>query len=491
MTRGEAIGTAFAMACAVGLAAQAGRPQFSPMFSKEEFAARRARIYEAIGDRALALVQGAPAVHSSTIFRQSNEFFYVSGVTVPHAYLLLDGAAKRATLYLPALDERRALTEGDLWSPRDAMEITRQSGIDEVRPLDQLTKDLEARAAKAPTVYTPHQPAEGDSESRDGARRRNNDAAADPWDGRPTRESRLIETLEARLPGVEVKDLSPMLDEMRATKSPAEMAVIERATRIGGEAILEAMRSTEPGVREQEIDALSRFIFVRHGAQGEAYRAIVASGPSAWNAHHRAGDRVMPAGELAIMDYCPDVSYYRCDVTRMWPVDGRFTAWQRELYGFYLGIYEAILYTIKPNVTGQQVLQEAVGKMDQLLAATRFSKPEYAKAAQAFVDGYRRQAGRPNAGLGHGVGMSTHDMGGGSGLLRPGLVFTIEPQFRVPEEQIYIRLEDMIVMTSTGARIISDWIPRDIAGVEKMMEKPGLLQQYPALTFSPPPGGRF
>jgi Xaa-Pro aminopeptidase len=278
---------------------------------------------------------------------------------------------------------------------------------------------------------------------------------------------------------------------MRAVKSPAEIAVIERATRIGGEAILEAMRSTEPGVKEQELDALSRFIFVRHGAQGEAYRAIVASGPSAWNAHHRAGDRVMPAGELAIMDYCPDVSYYRCDVTRMWPVNGRFNAWQRELYGFYLGIYEAILYTIKPSVTGQQVLQEAVGKMDKVLAATSFSKPEYAKAAQSFVDAYRRQAERPNAGLGHGVGMSTHDMGGGSGLLRPGMVFTIEPQFRVPEEQIYIRLEDMIVMTATGARIISDWIPRDIAGVERVMEKPGLLQQYPALTFTAPPGGRF
>ena len=217
------------------------------------------------------------------------------------------------------------------------------------------------------------------------------------------------------------------------------------------------------------------------GAQGEAYRAIVASGPTAWNAHHRAADRPLPDGELVIMDYCPDISYYRCDVTRMWPVNGRFNAWQRELYEFYLGIYEAILYAIKPGITGQAALQHAVETMDRILAETTFSKPEYQKAARAFVDGYRRSAQRPDVGLGHAVGMSTHDLGGGSGMLKPGLVFTIEPQFRVPEEQIYIRLEDMIVITSSGVRILSDWLPRDIAGVEKVMAQQGLLQQYPRM----------
>jgi Xaa-Pro aminopeptidase len=480
------IAAAFLAGCALlglELGAQAGRPQFSTVFPREEFAARRGRIYDAIGSSSVALLQGAPSVHSSTIFRQSNEFFYVTGVTVPQAYLLLDGASRRATLYLPKRDERRALTEGDLWTPEEASVVVAATGIEEVKPIEQLTDDLKARAAKATAIFTPFRPAEGDSESRDGATRRNNDAAADPWDGRPTRESRFVDAIKSRAPGVEVKDLSPALDVMRASKSPAEIAVIERATRIGGEAILEAMRSTEPGVMESEIDAIARFIFVRHGAQGEAYRAIVASGPTAWNAHHRAAERPLPAGELVLMDYCPDVSYYRCDVTRMWPVDGAFNPWQRELYGFYLGIYEAILASIRPNITGQTALQEAVTKMEAILAATTFSKPTYEKAARAFVDQYRRSSERQNAGLGHAVGMSTHDFGGGSGLLKPGMVFTIEPQFRVPEEQIYIRLEDMIVITETGRVIQSDWLPRDMAGVERVMKEPGLLQQYPRIDF--------
>ena len=273
--------------------------------------------------------------------------------------------------------------------------------------------------------------------------------------------------------------MSPILNTMREIKSPAEIALITRASRIGGEAILEAMRSTAPGLAEAEIDALAQFIFVRHGAQGEAYRDIVASGPAAMNAHHRAGERVMQSGELVLMDYCPDLGYYRCDITRQWPVNGRFTADQRDLYGFYLGVYEAVLANIKPGLTSQQVLQNALPTMDRVLASARFSKPLYANAAKAFVDRYRASAapgGRGN--LGHAVGMATHDFGGGSGVMRPGLVFTIEPEFRIPEENIFIRLEDMIVITPTKAEILSDFVPRSIAAVEKTIAEPGLLQRY-------------
>src|SRR5215203_4980172 len=381
--------------------AQAGR-SFTTDFTRQEFAARRATVYDAIGRDAVALMQGLPSVHSSAVFRQSNEFYYITGVVAPQALVLLDGAARRTILYLPKQDARRAAVEGDVLSSDDAVKTADITGADEVKPTDQLLADLTARGAKV--VYVPYAPAEGASESPDGARRRTLDAAADPWDGRISRENHLRDLLKTRAPA---------------------------------------------------LDAVGQFIFIRHGAQGEAYRAIVASGPVATNPHHRAGPKVMVDGELVLMDYCPDLGYYRCDITRQWPVNGKFTPVQRELYGFYLGVYEAVLYSIKPNITAQDVVKAALPTMDTILSTTKFSKQIYENAARQYVERYRRMAnpdtaaanrGR-GANLGHAVGMATHDFGGGSDLMRPGLVFTIEPEFRVPEEDIYIRLEDMIVIT--------------------------------------------
>ena len=284
---------------------RAGRA-FTTNFTLAEFAARRARVYDAIGPQGLALIQGLPSVHSSAIFRQSNEFYYLSGVVTPQAILLMDGTTRRSILYLPKQNVSRAAVEGDLLSSDDPAATARITGVDEVRSPEQLEADLKASAG-ATTMYVPFAPTEGASESPDGARRRTADAAADPWDRRISREAHLKALLAARAPRLEIKDLSPILNAMREIKSAAEIALITRATKIGGEAIIESMRSTVPGLAEYEIDALAQFIFVRHGAQGEAYRAIVASGPAAMNAHHRAGEKIMTAGELVLMDYCPDL----------------------------------------------------------------------------------------------------------------------------------------------------------------------------------------
>jgi Xaa-Pro aminopeptidase len=148
------------------------------------------------------------------------------------------------------------------------------------------------------------------------------------------------------------------------------------------------------------------------------------------------------------------------------------------LYGFYLGVYEAILYSIKGGLTAAQVNENALAKIEQLLANAKFSKPIYTEAATRYVNSFRAMAKSGRGGLGHAVGMATHDFGSGSGLLRPGMVFTIEPQFVIAQEQIYIRLEDMIVITEGGATILSDFVPRSIAAVEKAVAEPGLLQQY-------------
>ena len=242
---------------------------------------------------------------------------------------------------------------------------------------------------------------------------------------------------------------------------------------------MEAMRSAAPGVYEHELDAMAKYVFFRNGAQGEAYYSLIASAGNAWYPHYNAGKRQMRDGDFLLMDFAPDVGYYMSDVTRMMPINGTFSPWQRELYGFYVAAYRTVLDAIRPGVTAQVIIQDAVKKMDGVLAASKFSKPAYEAAARRFVEGYRREAGDPRAGLGHWVGMATHDVGVHDGPLREGMVFTIEPALRVPEEQIYIRLEDLVVITATGKEVVSDFVPYEIGAIERLMKEEGMLQRYP------------
>lgn len=477
--RARAVWFVVILAVALGSTATAQDvPLFTPDFTPEEFAARRAGVMDAIGKDGVALVQGAGLQEAYARFRQSNEFYYLCGVEVPNAYLLIDGASRRTTLYLPHRNERRERSEGKLLSAEDADLAVKLTGVDAVAGLDLLGEHLARYGGSGATraIHTPLAPAEGLSVSRSGPLQAVGQAAADPFDGRPSREGALVRSLRERFPWLEIKNLTPTLDAARLIKSPGEIVLIKRATRLACLAILEAMRSTEPGLFEHELDGVSRFVFYRHGAQGEAYYSLVASGENAWYPHYAAGKRRMRGGEMLLMDHAPDVGYYMSDITRMWPVNGCFSPEQRQLYGFYLATYRAILKAIRPGVTKQAVMEEAASEMDRILAASRFSKPAHAQAAKAFVEAYHESAKR--GGLGHWVGMSTHDVGQ-DGVLRPGMVFTIEPQFRVPEEKGYWRLEDLIVIGETKAEVVSDWLPMDVEAIEAVMREPGILQRYP------------
>jgi Xaa-Pro aminopeptidase len=463
------------------LLAQVGFPLYSTDFPPEEFAKRRAAVYDAIGTKAVAILQGAPTPEGYARFRQSNDFYYLSGVEVPNAYLLLDPVERKTTLYLPHRNERRELGEGKVLSVEDLEEVGKSSGLDAVFGPELLGEHL-ARILqrRVPlTVYTPLFPPEGTAESRDLALRRVAELGSDPWDGRPSRAGNFVRRLQDRFPNLAAVDLSPILDRMRLIKSPREIAMIGRATKLSGLALLEGMRSTRPGQYERELDGLAKLIYYRNGAQGDAYYSLIASGQNAWWPHYNAGKRKMEDGDFLLMDYAPDVGYYMSDVTRMWPVNGTFAPWQRELYGFYLACYEAILKAIRPGVDAATVMKEASKEMERALGAAKFSKDTYRKGAETFVKEYRDSAGKPDASLGHWVGMATHDDGPHSGPLKPGMVFTIEPALRVPEEKIYVRLEDLVVITDKGRDVLSDFVPRDIAGVEKVMKEEGLLERYP------------
>lgn len=441
----------------------------------EEYLARRERVYEAIGPDALAIVQGAPAPHGFYPFRQSNEFYYLCGVEAPHAYLLLNGRTRQTMLYLPHRDAHRAANEGEGFSAEDADAVKRRSGVDTVAGPERLAADLAAILWRgpAPALYTPLAPAEETAATRDMLFTAAAQAASDPWDGAEAREARFVRALTARFPRLEVRDLSPILDRLRLIKSPAEVALLRRAARLCVRGIMEAMRSTTPGVMEYQLAAAARFVFASGGAQGDGYQPIVASGANAWYGHYSANNCVLRAGDLVLMDYAPDYRYYTSDIGRMWPVDGTYRPWQRELYGFMVEYHMRLLARIRPRVTAAAILEEAAREMEDVIARTAFSKPIYEQAARRAL----AFAGH----LSHPVGMSVHDVGDyRSDVLAPGLVIAVDPMIWVPQERLYVRVEDTVVVTEDGIENLTGFVPRAPDEIERLMREPGLLQQIAA-----------
>ena len=326
LPRRSILGLALLFASAIGLA-QEGFSPFTTDFPPEEFAARRAKVYDAIGDKAFAVIQGAPSTTGYTRFRQSNDFYYLCGIEVPRAYLLLDGQARKATLFLPHRDDGRERGEGRMLSAEDGDEVKKLSGVDAVYGTDLLAEQMVNRYHRRGLriLFTTLAPAEGASMSRDLALRSIAEVGSDPFDGMPSREGRFVELVRERFPVFEIRDLSPTLDDLRLIKSPRELAMLRNATKLAGLAILEGMRSTRPGQYEHELDAVGKFVFWRNGAQGDAYFSLIASGHNAWWPHYNAGKRKMEDGDFLLMDYAPDYGYYEADVTRMFPVNGKFS----------------------------------------------------------------------------------------------------------------------------------------------------------------------
>ncbi|MDZ7645680.1 MAG: M24 family metallopeptidase [Cytophagales bacterium] len=250
-------------------------------------------------------------------------------------------------------------------------------------------------------------------------------------------------------------------------KSPKEIELIRKATQIAGLGIIEAMRSTQPGVYEYQLDAAAKYIFHLHGARGDGYASIIGGGTNAYMGHYFHKTDVLKDGDLVLMDYAPDYHYYTSDVTRIWPVNGKFTSEQKELYNFIVAYRDALFRYIKPGATSNEVLDKASADMKQYLTGKKFVKPAHLKAVE---DGLKFRGH-----FQHPVGMAVHDVGRVHGIpLQPGMVFTIDPMIWIHEEKLYIRIEDMALVTDDGAENLSAFVPSKIEDVEATIKEKGI-----------------
>ena len=443
---------------------------FQSDFAAEELKGRREALCDLIGE-AVAVIAGADSPGGLLAFRQYNDFYYFCGVEVPHAYLLVDGRSRTTTLFLPReslidRDHDGAVLSAD--HPDAAVEAT---GVDRVRGLE----DLEPAVRRAAVVYTYLHEGEGPSATPGsivGAYRK---AVADPWDGRLNRGGHFVALLRSRSPAVEIRDLEPTVKAMRLVKSPKEIELCRKAGQMTALGLCDAMRATHPGVMEYQLDAILRYHYIAAGARGTGYHAIVAGGVNAWHGHYNLNSGVLIDGELVLVDCGPDYRYYTSDITRIWPVNGTYSPAQRALYGFVTEYHKTLLAGIRPGRTCEEIETEAVEIMRDRVGEFDFASPVHAAGAD-WMFGFRGNH------LSHSVGMCVHDGGGHKAEpLKPGVVFSVDPQMRIPEERLYVRVEDTVVVTEDGVEVLTKDVPLDLDAIEAMMKEDGILQGFPPL----------
>jgi Xaa-Pro aminopeptidase len=411
-------------------------------YGPEEFAARRQRLAGVLEGGTLVMF-GAASSAPGLRFRQDNDFFYLTGNESLNAALVMDGATGEAYLFLPKLSAGEIRYEGPNWL--EDPDATRTYGFTSIQPLQALHEFLAQRplareggVSGADTIWTRLSERDTVNSGRTDTALNTTRRLANPFAQHPTEDALRVAALRERFPSSVMQDVTPHLDRLRLIKTPREIEILRYNGRISAEAIRRAIEATAPGRFEYELEAEATHWILKHGMQSAAYPAIVGSGPMGNRWHYEENGRSMNAGDLVVMDYAGSLDYLTMDITRTWPVSGRFTDAQLTAYQTTLDAQKAIIAAIRPGVTRATV---------RAIAEDIFRK-------QGFDPRY--------AYVGHYVGLSVHDVGDWSIPFEAGMVMAIEPIIDIPEQQLHIRVEDTILVTPNGAEILSTGLPKEV-----------------------------
>ena len=416
-------------------------------FTPDDFAARRNKVMEKIGDGILVL-QGAEMTEAYIKFRQDNNFYYLTGVEVPDAVLIIDGKKKESYLLVPDYISNDIKTEA-LIKPGEKDAAVYK--FNRIMSKTIFTNMLQRYADSRQPFFLQQSPQEMAEMSRDRCMMIRTSRVNDPWDGRISKEINFYNKIKERFPATTVNDITPILDDMRWVKDKKEIAVLRECGRIGCLGINEAIKVTRPGIYEYQTVAACDFIYDDMGSAGPAYFAIAASGERGLIWHYNANNHLLEAGTVLLIDYAPELNYYVTDITRTWPVHGEFSGEQLKFYNCVKEARDEIIKAMKPGVTYSDL---------QKVGETVYKKNGLGK----YWFGY----------VGHFVGMAVHDVGPYDKPFVEGVVFNVEPILEDKDKKIHIRLEDTIVITATGAENLTPQSPVEPADIYKLMKEKGV-----------------
>jgi len=414
-------------------------------YSKEEIIRRRNALMEQVKEGMIILfgeVFSQPGAH----LRQDNDFYYYSGIEDMNAILVMTPKTRESFLFLPRMTEREEMVDGpNLLKDKEAKEKT---GLKEIYPLSYFDEFIARHTERFGAAFhlrlSPRDVVDGDRWETSLMIGRKNRIH---YNDQISLDNHRIKKLKERYPSFEFKDVVPLIDSLRLIKSSEEIDILRRNGKISAEAVKEAMLATKPGVYEYELEAAAIHVILKNGAKGPAYSPIVGSGPNTCIWHYSENSRQIEDGDLVLMDFGANLDYLSMDITRTWPASGKFTPEQKEVYTVALEVQKACIEAYRPGVTEEDVQKHVAEVMKKKGIDPR------------GLEG----------GIGHYVGMAVHDVGLQGIPLKEGMVFAIEPGLYYPEKNLGVRIEDTVLITKDGCKVLSRDVPKEIDEIEKLM----------------------
>ncbi len=394
-------------------------------------------------------------------FRQDSDFLYLTGFEEPEAIAVVAPAREQKfTLFVRPRDPEREIWDGR----RAGVEGARSEyGADESLPIVEFHEKLQ--------------------EILDGAEKLYYRLGVNPdLDDTIIREIARMRALNRKPihPPQTIIDPATIVHEMRVLKSPEEIELMQRAADIAAEAHVEAMKAARPGMKEYEIEALIEQIFRRLGAAAPAYNSIIGAGVNATILHYINNDGELKGGDLLLIDAGAEYKGYASDITRTFPISGRYTKAQREIYDLVLEAQMSCVEMVRPGTTHDELKSHSIEVLTKGMVRLGLLKGDPAELIKEkkYEQFYMH-------GLGHMLGIDVHDVGRyyydkKSRALEPGVVMTVEPGIYInpntkdiPEQYlgIGIRIEDDVLCKADGPRVLTSKVPKKAEEIEKLMAR--------------------
>ncbi|RIV21892.1 M24 family metallopeptidase [Alicyclobacillaceae bacterium I2511] len=411
------------------------------------FADRRRRLGEALQNNSLlVLFSGDAPVKSEDEtfpYNPNRDFYYVTGLPQPNLALLLHKSAETVSeiLFVQRPDPVAEKWTGHILTTTEAKAT---SGISQAAYVDVLTEKMTYIFRRQPVTHVYL------------------DLPPQPWQAATTPAQQLGEDLRRRRPDLMIRNAHVELANLRSVKSEAEVTAIRRAIEVTRDGILSMMSHAHGGMKEHELEAHFDFVLKQAGVTDFAFPSIVAGGHNATVLHYSENNQVIGNGDLVLTDVGAQMDYYNGDITRTFPVNGKFNQRQKQLYEIVLRTQQAVLDAIAPGVAYKDLnkrTRETLIKELQAIGLIDTGENQDEQLSEYYFHN-----------VSHSLGLDTHDVWpDGDVTLVPGMVLTVEPGIYVPEEHIGIRIEDNVVVTTDGCRVLSPDIPKTVDEIEAYM----------------------